>query len=215
MAVPAKIKDVLDGTGFGDAQLDVLRRIVGAEDDNELALRLEMIRSLALMEWLEWATARRRFSSLSELDTSRVLKLFVNVRKRALSVESLVEDLAIPQARATNMIGRLKYGEARALASLSFAAAVDDVKKRLDDAEERSGRKSITTTREIVDRIEEVHFGILSSPPKELDKRGKYAAAEGLTVASSNRYGSTVTTSTKTWTYIISALESKANAGNV
>jgi hypothetical protein len=207
VAMSDALAAILEGTGFAEGDVPDLKRVVGADADEELASRLEALRSVAFAEYLQWATAQRRFGSISELDTARVLALFLNVRRSALSVETLVEDLGIPQARATSMIGRMRYGEGRALAALSFAAAAADVEARLAEAPEEDHRKSITTTREVVDRVSEVEFAILSSPAKDLGKGGKYESAEALSVISSGRYGSTVSTSTKTWDYILAELK--------
>jgi hypothetical protein len=103
----------------------------------------------------------------------------------------------------------MRYGEARALTALSFAAAAADVEARLENAQEEKHRKSITTNREVVDRVQEVEFTILSSAPKELGKGGRYESAEAVTVIAAGRYGSTVSTSTKTWAYIVAELKAR------
>jgi hypothetical protein len=208
----AALAAVLAGTGLGEPHLPALKEIVNAESEGDLTSRLDALRQLAFTEYLQWATAARRFNSVSELDTARVLSLFLKVRKSPLTVEALVEDLAIPQARAASMIARMKYGEARALAALSFASAASDVDARLAEAKEEGHRKSITTSREVLDRLLEVEFAILQSSPKDFDKNGKYESAEALTVISSGRYGATVSTSTKMWGHVLAELKRRGTA---
>jgi hypothetical protein len=101
-----------------------------------LAERLQKVQTLALTEWLEWAAARQRHNSLSELDATRILNLFLTVRHAPPTVEALVEQLAIPQGRATSMVGRMKYGKARELIKLSFVEAAREVEQRLKSEEE-------------------------------------------------------------------------------
>ena len=124
------------GYDFDDVRdRQALANYVGCRPDDLAALtaRLKQVQMLALNEWLGWAGARGRFNSLSELDTSRVLDLFLTVRQEAPTVEALVEQLAIPQGRATSMIGRMKYGKARELMKMSFVHALREVQQRLDD----------------------------------------------------------------------------------
>jgi hypothetical protein len=203
------LRELLEESGLTDADIPALRRALGASGDADLAARLQGVRSLAFGEFIDWALARRRFSSISELDSSRVLALYLRIRRQPLTVESLTEDLAIPQARATSMVGRLKYGEARALAALSFAAAASEVEARLGGVSEVGGRKSITVDRDIVDRIGEVAFSIMSAPGEDHNRGGRFESAEQPTVISSGRWGATVTASPKMWEYIVSELQAR------
>jgi hypothetical protein len=127
-------------------------------------------------------------------------------------VEALVEDLAIPQGRATSMVGRIKYGEGRALTALAFGAAAEEVERRLNEAPEVANRKSITVARDVVDRINEVAFAIMSAPVTEHAKGGKYESPEQPTAIPSGRYGATVTTSTQTWSYIVAELQARGGS---
>jgi hypothetical protein len=203
------LRGLLEEAGITEDEIPALKRALGASDNAEVAARMQVVRSLAFGEFIDWALARRRFSSISELDSSRVLALYLRVRRQPLTAESLVEDLAIPQARATNMVGRLKYGEARALAALSFAAAAAKVEARLEDVSEAGGRKSITVDREVVDRIGEVAFLIMSAPVAEHNRGGRFESAEQPTVIPSGKWGATVTASTKMWGYIVSELRTR------
>ena len=200
------LQGLLEDAGLSKDDIPGLKQALGASDEADLEARLLAVRSLAFAEFIDWALAKRRFGSVSELDSSRVLALYLRVRREPLTAASLVEDLAIPQARATNMVGRLKYGEARALAALSFAAAAAEVQARLAEVSEVGGRKSITVDRDIVDRIGEVAFAIMSAPVSEHNKGGRFESAEQPTVMSSGRWGATVTASTKMWGYIVSKL---------
>ena len=168
MAIFDDLATVLAEAGFdlkNDQDRQVLGRVVGCgkDDDDALSNGLQKILALALAEWLQWATARRRFNSLSELDSSRVLNLFLSVRRASPTVEQLVEDLAIPQGRATSMIARMKYGQARELVKFSFVAAAADVEQRVKDANEIQKRKSITVSRDVLDRLQEVEYAIFAS----------------------------------------------------
>lgn len=209
MANLGQLKPAFANAGFNlddDQNLDTLSQIVGCEkQDSSFTDRLSELLTLALAEWLQWATARQRFNSLSELDASRVLNLFLKVRKTSPTVELLVEDLAIPQGRATSMIGRMKYGQARELLKLSFAAAAADVEDRVNQASENQRRKSITVSREVLDRLQEVEYAIFSSR-----KGNTFPSAETLAVTPSGRYGAIVTTSTAMWGYVITQLKDRA-----
>jgi len=200
---------LLEEAGLTEGDIPALKRALGASDDAELEARLQAVRSLAFGEFIDWALARRRFSSVSELDSSRVLALFLRVRRQPLTAESLVEDLAIPQAGATYMVGRLKYGEGRALTALSFAAAATEVQARLAEVSEVDSRKSIIVDRDVVDRIGEVAFAIMSAPVADHNRGGRFECAEQPTKISSGRWGATVTASTKMWGYIVSELAAR------
>lgn len=208
MASLSQLKPFFADAGFDlddDQNLDVLSQILGCDKaDSVFTAGLSELVVLALAEWLQWATAQQRFNSLSELDTSRVLSLFLRVRKAAPTVEQLVEDLAIPQGRATSMIGRMKYGQARELLKLSFAAAARDVEKRVNEATENQKRKSITVSREVLDRLHETEYAIFSAR-----NANTFPSAETLAVTPSGRYGAIVTTSTAMWGYVIAELNDR------
>jgi hypothetical protein len=201
-----RLAQLLDEAGLADSDLPVVRLILGTTDASTVADRLEAVRKVAFREFLEWAMARRRFNSVSELDTARVLALYVRVRREPATVESLVEQLAIPQGRATSMLARIKYGDGRALMAMSFEAAAKDVEARLKEVDETNRRKSITVSSDVVDRIQEVAFEIVSAPVADHNKGGRFELAEEVTSLPSGRWGATVTTSTKTWGYIVSLL---------
>jgi hypothetical protein len=191
-----------------------LCRILGCadNDDDALARRLLQARALAFKEWVDWANAVQRFSSLSELDMFRVLNLFLKVRQTAPSVEALVEELAIPQGRATSMIGRMKYGQARELMRLSYQQAAADVQNRVNDAKEDvHHRKAIVVSREIVDRLQAIDYEIFSLPSRERTKGGRFESAERIGIQPSGRYGATVTASKPMWQYLIAELNRRAN----
>lgn len=183
-----------------------LARVVGCdpEDRNALGELLRKLQTLALAEWLAWATARRRFNSLSELDADRVLGLFLEVRQAAPTVELLVEELAIPQGRATSLVGRMKYGKARQLIRMSYVAAERDVRKRLEDAEAVEETKTVFVSGDILERIREVETDIL------LADGTVFPAKEKLNVDTAGRRTAIVTTSTAMWNYVLAQLKMKA-----
>lgn len=204
MAGTDDLKAALKAAGFDLSKAEdrqSLARIVGCQPDDLPALtdRLQKVQTLALTEWLGWAAARQRYSSLSELDTSRVLNLFLTIRQAPPTVELLVEQLAIPQGRATSMIGRMKYGQARELTRLSFVDAAREVQKRLATTKEANNRKAITVSREIIDRLQDVEFAIFSDADA-------FPRRENLIVAPSGRLGGTVLTSSPMWNYVVAEL---------
>jgi hypothetical protein len=203
------VKTILKAAGY-DLGMDVnqrtLARIVGCEPtDSDFTERLQEVITLAVAEWLGWAAASRRFNSLSELDTARVLNLFLEVRHAPPTVEALVEQLAIPQGRATSMIGRMKYGQARQLVRLSFVEAEREVRTRLASVPE-GGQKTITVARETLDRLRDVEFEIFYAAETD------YTGRELLTVEPAGRLGALVKTSTKMWEYILAHLADRATA---
>jgi hypothetical protein len=210
VAVTDGVKSVLKSAGY-DVDVaehqQVLGRLVGCEPtDPAYSERLQKVIDLAVAEWLSWAVAEKRFSTLSELDTHRVLNLFLEIRQSAPTVEALVEELAIPQGRAISMISRMKYGRARQLLRLSFEAAAREVGTRLASAKEVSGERQITVTRETLDRLRDAEFDVFSAPD------GQYQSRQLLSVQSSGRLGAVVRTSVKTWEHLAASLASRASA---
>lgn len=198
------VESILAAAGFAldkDQHRQTLADIVGCEPtDPGFNERIQKVVVIAVSEWLEWAAASRRFNTVSELDTGRVLKLFLEVRQAPPTVEALVEQLAIPQGRATSMIGRMKYGQARQLVRLSFAEAEREVSSRLQSEQEHGGLKTITVTRETLDRLRDVEFEIFYAPETE------YSERELLTVEPAGRGGAIVRTSASMWGYILDHL---------
>ena len=210
MAPNEYVKAVIESTGF---DLDVaedrqaLGQLVGCDPaDAAFLQRLQKVIEIAVNEWLSWAIASRRFNTLSELDTDRVLRLFLEVRHAAPTVEALVEQLAMPQGRATSMISRMKYGQARQLLRLSFESALHEVQTRLKSTKEDNGAKQITVTRETLDRLRDAEFDIFSA----LD--GSFPKPQLLTVQSTGRLGAVVRTSPKMWGYLVANLTSRSQS---
>lgn len=209
MVATGDLTPALNAAGFDldDAKdRQRLARIVGcqSEDQHTLLERLKQIQTLALTEWLEWASASRRFNSLSELDTDRVLGLFVTVRQAPPSVELLVEELAIPQGRAISMLGRMKYGKARVLTRMSYLQAERDVRQRLASRSAVDNSKTIIVGRDILERIRDVETDIL------LADESAFPSKETVRVDPAGRGGGIVTTSIPMWDYIIAELTKKA-----
>ena len=209
MAGPDDLKAALTAAGFDLNKTEdrqSLARIVGIQPDDLPALtdRLRKVQTLALTEWLEWATARQRYNSLSELDTSRVLSLFLNVRLAPPTVELLVEELAIPQGRATSMVGRMKYGKARELIKMSFVEAAREVRQRLDKEREENKSKTINVSRAVLDRLRDVETDIFLADATTSPNR-QTLKAEPL-----GRLGAIVVTSTAMWGFILDQLDARA-----
>jgi hypothetical protein len=183
-----------------------LARIVGCQPDDRDALtqRLREVQTLALTEWLAWATARRRFSSLSELDAARVLGLFLEVRQAPPTVELLVEELAIPQGRATSMVGRMKYGRARELTKMSFVEAAREVRQRLGKEKEENKSKTINVSRAVLDRLRDVETDIFLADATTFPNR-QTLKAEPL-----GRLGAIVVTTSAMWGFILDQLDARA-----
>jgi hypothetical protein len=196
------------GYDFDDLRdRQALARIVGClpDDLDALTARLKQVQMLALIEWLGWAAARGRFNSLSELDASRVLDLFLTVRQEAPTVEALVEQLAIPQGRPTSMIGRMKYGKARELMKMSFVHALREVQQRLDDEAIVDYSKTIIVSREVLERIRDVETEILLADKTTFPERQTIKADPA------GRLGGMATTSPAMWNYVVSELTKRAD----
>jgi hypothetical protein len=198
--------DALSELGLTVAEQAALRGALGAQDDKALAERLARLRKNALSEYVEWLTGRRRFNSLSELDTYRILHLFLDIREQVPTVESLVSEIGLSAGRATSLLSRLRYGEARALRKLAMREAHAELVRQLDAAQENSGRKAVWVSAEVYDIVFEAAGEIMQATEEHATGR-KWVQAE-MPTGNRSRFVSTVTAATKMWGYVLSVIES-------
>jgi hypothetical protein len=182
---------------------------LGATSAKEADERLEQLGKVALREMVQWLLSVRRFASVSELDGARVLALFLEIRRAYPTVDQLVDELGISSSRAVALLGRLKYGEGKALARLARVAAVDEIQRRLDaQSADGDGRKSLLLTQPSYDEVEAADFAIMSEP--QLHRKGeRFAGAEAASFGSRGRQGGTVRASETMWGYILEVIKGK------
>ncbi len=149
-------------------------------------------------------TGRRRFNSVSELETFRILHLFLDVREEVPTVDVLVGDIGMSAGRAQSLIGRLRYGEARQLRALAAAQAARVLSEQLASAEDNGGRKTVWVTPEVLDIVLEAAGTIMRSPA-EHNRGRKWASAEFPTYVR-QRAVAQVSTSMGMWEYILGEL---------
>ena len=208
----ASANEVLEDIELSDRERQLLQRAIGGADTTGFGRRLEKLGRIALKEWVEWIVGKRRFSSLAECDSARVLELFLNVREEPPSVEQLVEDLAIPEARASSMLARMRYGSGRELRKLAFGATDREVKERLAKRPtDPDGRKTLVLGKEAFECVHETAWEIMKTPDSQ-GKGQKYAGAELPSYTSSGRLGGMVTASPVMWNHIGSVLAERAKS---
>lgn len=189
--------------GLSDDERADLERALAASGTN-LETRLQTLRDHALGEYVDWLTGRRRFNSVSELETFRILHLFLDIRQEVPTVDFLVGDIGMSAGRAQSLLGRLRYGEARQLRALAVVQAARELSDQLANAEDSGGRKTVWVTPEVLDIVLEVAGTIMRSPA-EHDRGGKWASAEFPTYVR-QRAVAQVTTSVGMWGYILGEL---------
>jgi hypothetical protein len=190
----------------------ILVKAIGLEpNDKRVPTRLEMLRDIAFIELVEWILGRRRFNTISESDTSRVLKIFLEMREEQPTLEQLVNELALSHGRAVSLLSRLKYGQGRALRALNLKAAKKEIEEALADAKEENDRKTISVDSDIYDLVQESAWSIMKDFGRKT-KGNPYPGAEDPDFTN-NKWGGTVRARTKMWKYIIDWLDSQARNG--
>lgn len=200
--IEQKIQALIEPLGLDEGDVGRLKVALGTATPEETLERLTLLQGIAFREMAQWLVSTRRFSSVSEMDSSRVLSLFLEVRGEYPSVEQLVEQLGISSSRAVSLLGRLKYGEGRALLRLARKGALAEISRKLSEQpSDGDGRKTLMLAKSAFDEVQESAFAIMSEP-EEQKKGGRYEGAELPEFSSSGRLGGTVTASEKMWGFI-------------
>jgi hypothetical protein len=204
-----EIEALLQPLGIDSGDVERLKVALGATTEEETLSRLTALRIISLREMIEWLLSIRRFYTVSEIDSSRILSLFVEIRGEYPTVEQLVEQFDISSARAVSLLGRLKYGEGRALVRLARRASLAEITRKLgEQTADADSRKSLILMKASLDEVREVAFTIMSEP--EHQKRGgQYEGAEFPAFSSSGRLGGKVTASEKMWGFITKLIEKR------
>lgn len=80
-----------------------------------------------------------------------------------------MDELGISSSRAVALLGRLKYGQGKALARLAREAAIEEIQRRLDaQSADGDGRKSLLLSRSSYDEIEAADFAITFLAPAQI-----------------------------------------------
>ena len=204
-----KYAALVDALGLDAADASRLATALGATTNDETVKRLSTLQELALREWVEWILSIKRFATISELDGARVLALFLTIRAEYPTIDQLVDELGIPSSRAVSLLGRLKYGEGRALGRLARESAIEEIQRRLSErSADGDGRKALLLTKSAYDEAEVADFEIMSEP--QLHGKGKrFAGAEAADFSSKTRQGGTVRASEKMWEYMVDVIKDK------
>lgn len=205
-----RIEALIKPLGLDDGDVERLKLALGSTSPADTLTRLTTLQEVAFREVAQWLVSARRFSSISEMDGSRILSLFVEIRGEYPTVDQLVEQLGISSSRAVSLIGRLKYGEGRTLVRLARKGALKEVTRKLDEqASDSDGRKTIMLTKASFDEAYEVAFSIMSEP-QEQKSGGRYEGAELPDFSSSARLGGAVTASEKMWGFIVALIQERS-----
>lgn len=204
-----KYTTLLESLGLDSEDGKRLAAALGANTTDEAVGRLKVLGDVALREMVDWVLSTRRFGTISELDGARVLAIFLKIRGEYPTVNQLVDELGISSSRAVSLLGRLKYGEGKALARLARETAVEEIERQLAErVADGDGRKALLLTKSTYEETEDADFKIMSQP--QLHGKGQqYAGAESAVFGSRGRQGGAVRASEKMWTYIVDVIKEK------
>lgn len=199
----------VESLGIGKEDAKRLEVALGATSAKEADERLGQLGEVALREMVQWLLSVRRFASISELDSARVLSLFLDIRRQYPTVDQLVDELGISSSRAVALLGRLKYGEGKSLTRLAREAAIEEIKRKLEaQSADGDGRKSLLLAQSAYDEIQVADFAIMSEP--QLHRKGeRFAGAEAAEFGSRGRQGGTVRASVPMWGYLVEVIKGK------
>ncbi len=204
-----KMSQELIAHGFGPGELLLLKRaLCGAESDSLFEDRLSKLAIQGLIELADWILGRKRFGTITESDMNRVLKIFLEIRQDAPTLQSLTEDFGIPETRGRSMLSRMNYGEARVMKMMSYkhtAAKLED-KFLIDD---KKGRFSLTVDAESLKCINDAVWEITANP-NHRDKESVYKDAEWPVVEHKGTHGAIVHAKKEMWKHIRNWLKEKA-----
>jgi hypothetical protein len=214
--IQREVSSILDGLDLDSSERQILERALGVTSSDEsaekaLLARLNLLQASAFKELVDWIIGRRRFSSISESDMHRVVELFLNVRGEAPSVDQLVTDLAIPAARSTSLLARMRYGEGRALTALAMRTSASKLRKKLDSTTaDGGGRKSVWVDGDILADIRRAAMAIMDAPPESHNKGGDFQGAQFPDITSYGKDGGVAKTTLTMWEYILTKLDPQA-----
>jgi hypothetical protein len=175
----------------------------------EFTERLTLLEQLALDEYVDWILSRHRFETTAALDRHRILELFGRIRREAPTIESLANDLDISEARATSLLSRMRYGDARQIRRLTYVAAKAELDRQLASAALSNNRKDVWVTAETGRAISEANTAIMLD--KEARKPGQPLARAELAVRmSATRTGQEWVASKDMWELIGKWLDAAA-----
>jgi hypothetical protein len=207
-----EINRILDELGLTQAERERLAQALGVAgpDDPGFAERLLKLRTAALKEVAGWIIGKTRYSSVSENDMHRVIELFLKIRQEAPSVDQLVSELTIPAARATSLLGRIRYGEGRELTALALTTSAARLSEKLREAQIENGTQTVWIDSDTLSHVRHVAMLIMMSDPKNREKNGKFEKAQFPDFTSYGRDGGTAKTTPKMWEYIVQGLQQGA-----
>jgi hypothetical protein len=177
----------------------------GGESFNERVAQLEQ---LALDEYVDWILSRRRFTTPAELDLHRILELFGKIRNEAPTIEALANELEISESRATSLLSRMRYGEARLIRRLTYAAARAELSRQLEAVEAVNARKDIWVSVETGRAISEANTAIMLDHEGRRDG-GVFEGAELAERPFATRTGQEWVASERMWELIDGWLEQR------
>jgi hypothetical protein len=184
------IGPILDELQLDPAEQQILAHALGVTsiDDPVFPERLLRLREAALKELVDWIIGRTRYSSVSENDMHRIVELFLRIRQEPPSVDQLVSELTIPAARATSLLGRIRYGEGRELTALALKTSAAKLTEKLRDAPTEGDSKSVWIDGDTLGHVRHAAMIIMLSAPENRSKGGKFEAAVIPVFTSYGRY---------------------------
>ncbi len=204
------LRELLEDQGFGQSDIKALARALNVADCGPaFEAALSELAIVALHEMCEWILARKRFSTIAEMDANRIMRIFLDIRRDMPDVEKVADQFAIPEARATSMLTRMRYGAARRLRAARYQACSGEIENLLQAVEEdEDGRKCINVDKETLEAFNEAWWHILKATD-EHGKGGAYEAAEKPDFIWSGKYGGRVIATVRMWNHIVKWLKQK------
>jgi hypothetical protein len=178
-------------------------------DDEAFTQRVARLEQIALDEYVDWILSVRRFETPAALDRHRILELFGTVRQQAPTVESLANDLDISESRATSLLSRMRYGDARLIRRLTYVAANTELQKQLGSVEAFNNRKDVWVSAETGRAISEANTAIMLDHDARKEG-GRFAGAELAERPSATRTGQEWVASERMWELILAWIEAAA-----
>jgi hypothetical protein len=203
--------DPLDDLGVNLTEREQLRRALGAADDGDLRKGVELLRAIAVEELVAWVLGRRRYVTIAESDSARILRIFRDIRKESPTRATLANDFALSPGRATSIAARLRYGEGRSFEALRYEAANRVITSMLPNQIKNSdGRQSLYITPDVSDAIMEVAATIMLDTARHAQDK-LWEGAE-MPEEQRKRDLAIVTASSKMWKHISTELDRRAKA---
>lgn len=205
-------KQILEEKGFTAKNLDIIKRALNASDsDQHFEEALSDLAIIALAELVDWITGRKRFSSIAELDAGRIMKVFLDIRRDMPDVEKVADQFAIPEARATSMLARMRYGEARLLRAERYRTCSEYLTRLVAETNvDDNGIKYLDVDKEELGVINEAWWRIMKATDQH-NVGGDYENAVRPEFLWTSKYGGRLGTTPKMWSHIIKWLDRKYN----